>query len=143
MSDPCTCHWYDDGGPESGPHLAVDYSETCPLHGRDGTEEGAREGWLEADKAYPDGPSWEEVYGPLTFRRLGPHRPPCYAADLAGHYLGNVQAMQAGWAGQSRSSNTYKAFPARRGIAEPKPLPGTYPTRQAAAQAMWQHQEQA
>lgn len=27
------CRLYDDGDGESGPHLAVDYSETCPVHG--------------------------------------------------------------------------------------------------------------
>lgn len=29
----CSCRWYDDGDGESGPHVAVDLDDACPLHG--------------------------------------------------------------------------------------------------------------
>ena len=41
----CTCSMYDDGGPESGPHLAVEADEACPFHGRQADPEG----WAQAD----------------------------------------------------------------------------------------------
>ena len=52
----CTCSMYDDGGPESGPHLAVDFDEACPHHGRQADPQG----WAEADAQWPDAdqPEW-------------------------------------------------------------------------------------
>jgi len=41
----CTCHVYDDGDGESGPHLSITYDENCPQHGRFADPEG----WAEAD----------------------------------------------------------------------------------------------
>lgn len=54
--DECSCHPYDDGDPENGPHVAIELEETCPLHGR-GTTWAAVNG-IEYDR-YTAEVAWE------------------------------------------------------------------------------------
>ena len=71
----CTCRMYDDGDGESGPHLAVDLSDTCPYHGhlavgavpdipwpgQDEIDSGRlTEGGYERPEAYGRSASWSD-----------------------------------------------------------------------------------
>jgi len=49
----CTCRFYDDGDPENGPHLAVDYDPDCPTHGREAEPDKWADEWPEPPGSDP------------------------------------------------------------------------------------------
>lgn len=83
---------------------------------------------------------------PYRYRRLGRLRPPRYSVDTPWDCLGEVEAVEAGRPGQSRSTNRYLAYPlGSRGFAVDVPLggrqePTVYRTRRAAADALLEYE---
>lgn len=71
------------------------------------------------------------------FLRCGYWRPPAYWVETPADCIGLVEAVDPGRPGQSRSTNSYRAYPmTRRGNLAQRPLPGTHPSRRAAAAAI-------